>query len=246
MLDTIVKEEYKGVYMNLVRDKWTKEGIEEFQAYLKTLGNPDKEEWLKRVLQTSRPAVVINNPTMKKVANEICQGNYLEFLDLLTWDNYESSAIYGYLFSKIEDFDLWKKHLDFYSERIDSWANCDLLDAPYEGNEDRLLALSREYCKSDLTFRRRIGLLMHFYYLDSNIEAVFETLDTFTHDDEYYIIMMGGWLLSVCMRRQREKTLAYLPKSKAYYKIINKGIQKCRESTRISKEDKEFLLRYKK
>ncbi|MFA7076781.1 MAG: hypothetical protein WC152_08990, partial [Candidatus Izemoplasmatales bacterium] len=64
-------------------------------------------------------------------------------------------------------------------------------------------------------------------------------------DEEYYLIMMAGWLLCECIIRYQEKSLIYLEKYNINPKMINKGIQKCRESLRLSKETKDYLLKYK-
>jgi len=56
---------------------------------------------------------------------------------------------------------------------------------------------------------------------------------------------MAGWLLCECIIRYQEKSLIYLEKYNINPKMINKGIQKCRESLRLSKETKDYLLKYK-
>ena len=45
--------------------------------------------------------------------------------------------------------------------------------------------------------------------------------------------------------KNREQTLEYLKHHKLNDFTINKTISKCRDSYRVSKEDKEFLLKYK-
>ena len=44
----------------------------------------------------------------------------------------------------------------------------------------------------------------------------------------------------------RDKTLKYLEHNKLNKFTINKAISKCRDSFRISAQDKELLLKYKK
>jgi hypothetical protein len=59
--------------------------------------------------------------------------------------------------------------------------------------------------------------------------------------------MMAGWLLSECIIRYREQSLNFLNSEKDLnQKIVNKGIQKCRESRRMTEKDKEQLLPYKR
>lgn len=57
--------------------------------------------------------------------------------------------------------------------------------------------------------------------------------------------MMGGWLLSECIILHKEETLSFLRINVVNKKIQNKAIQKCRESNRLTKEQKEELLVYK-
>ena len=58
--------------------------------------------------------------------------------------------------------------------------------------------------------------------------------------------MMNAWLLCNLFIKRREKTISFLQNNKLNKFTINKGISKCRDSFRVSKEDKEYLLRFKK
>ena len=57
--------------------------------------------------------------------------------------------------------------------------------------------------------------------------------------------MAIAWLVCELMIYNRDKTLKYLEHNKLNKFTINKAISKCRDSYRVSKEDKEFILRYK-
>ena len=57
--------------------------------------------------------------------------------------------------------------------------------------------------------------------------------------------MAIAWLVCELMIYNREKTLKYLEYHNLNKFTINKAISKCRDSYRISKEDKELLLKYK-
>ena len=103
-----------------------------------------------------------------------------------------------------------------------------------------------EYIKSDKPFKRRIGLGILFNFInDDYIDRIFEILDRFQNEEEYYVNMMNAWLLCECYIKQRKRTLEYLNHNKLNKFTINKGIQKCRESRRVSLEEKEMLLKYK-
>lgn len=222
--------------------------IEEFQSYLKSLENKEKIERSKIITKTTLPVLGINNPTLKAIANDIYKNDFLNFLDLMIWDYYENTIINGYLINKIKDFNTFKHYLDIYSKKIDNWASCDVLKFNVKNNEESFFNLSLEYSQSNLPFVRRIGMyiLFDFIKIDNYINKIFHQLDTFTYEEHYYVNMMNAWLLCECFIKQRDLTLKYLNDHKLNTFTINKAIQKCRESYRVNKEDKELLLKYKK
>jgi len=222
--------------------------IEEFQSYLKSLENKEKIERSKIITKTTLPVLGINNPTLKAIANDIYKNDFLNFLDLMIWDYYENTIINGYLINKIKDFNTFKHYLDIYSKKVDNWASCDVLKFNVKNNEESFFNLSLEYSQSNLPFVRRIGMYILFDFIinDNYINKIFHQLDTFTYEEHYYVNMMNAWLLCECFIKQRDLTLKYLNNHKLNTFTINKAIQKCRESFRVSKEDKELLLKYKK
>lgn len=233
--------------MELIKDIWKKKDIKEFQEYLKTLGNLEKMEWSKNILQTSLPVLSISTPIIKDIAKKIGQGNFLEFLDYMLWEYYENTAINGFLICKIKDFDTMKKYLDIYSSKAENWATCDLLSFDIKGKEKEFFDITLEYIKSPKPFVRRIGMSILFNFINNEeyIDKIFELLDKFQDEKEYYVNMMNAWLFCECFIKQKEKTLKYLKHHKLNKDTINKGVQKCRDSQRVSDEDKEMLLKYK-
>ncbi len=233
--------------MELIKEKWSKSDISEFQEYLRTFENVDKLEWTKNILNTELPLLAIKTPDMKNIIKEIYKGNYLSFLDLMIWEYYENTAINGYLISKIKDFDTMKKYLDIYSAKADNWATCDLLSFNVKNNEEKFFNLVLEYIKSNKPFVRRIGMSILFNFIsnDDYIEKIFELLDGFKTEEHYYVNMMNAWLLCECFIKQRDKTIDYLCHNNLNKFTINKAVQKCRDSYRVSEYDKEMLLRYK-
>lgn len=233
--------------MELVKSTWNKNDILEFQNYLKTFENNTNREWSVNLLKTQLPVLCMKTPVIKDIVKQIYKGNYLEFLDLMIWEYYENTAINGFLITKIKDFKTMKKYLDVYSSRADNWATCDLLSFNIKENEQSFFDLAIEYSKNEKPFVRRIGMsiLFNFVSNDDYIDKIFEMLDDFEKEEHYYVNMMNAWLLSECFIKQRDKTLKYLKKNKLNKFTLNKGIQKCRESFRVSLEDKNMLLEYK-
>lgn len=233
--------------MNLVKENWTKQDGEEFIEYLETFKNSDKIEWSKNILNTNMPVLAIKTPVIKDIVKKIGNGNYNAFLDLELNKYYENSAINGFLISKIKDFNTMKSYLDKYMLKVDNWASCDLLSFNIKNYEKEFYNLSLEYTKSDKPFIRRLGLGILFKFIDNDkyINQIFAIMNGFYEEEHYYVNMMNAWLFCECFIKRRDETVNFLNNHKLNKFTINKGISKCRDSYRVSKEDKEMLLNYK-
>ena len=171
-------------------------------------------------------------------------------MDLKIFSNYESIAIYGKLISRIENFDLMVHYLSIYTDVMENWAHCDMLSFKIKAlNQKKFLALSEIYLSDQRLFVRRLGLMILFQMVkdESVLPLIFDRLKKLEQETEYYVVMMAGWLLSECIIRYRDLTLDFLNREKKLnHKIVNKGIQKCRESRRMTEEEKDQLLAYKR
>ncbi|MDD3341673.1 MAG: DNA alkylation repair protein [Bacilli bacterium] len=236
--------------MQLNKEIWMKEDIEKFQNYLESFRETDEKKikWSRNLLNTALPTLTIKTPVMKEIEKEIYKGNYLSFLDLMIWEYYENTAINGMLICRIKDFDSMKKYLDRYSDLADNWATCDLLTFKIKNNEQKYMDLIHQYIKSTKPFKRRIGIKVLFEFVDDEkyLPTIFSILDTFKEEENYYVNMINAWLLSDCFAKHRDKTIAYFENNNLNKFTTNKAISKCRDSRRISKEDKEMLLKYRR
>lgn len=234
--------------MELIKSQWNKNHISEFENFLLSLKREEKVNWTQNIIQTKQPVLAILSPTIKDIVRQILKGNFLSFLDLNIYSTYEANIINGYLICKIKDFDLQKNYLDNYLLHADCWACCDLLKFNIKNNEERYFNLAKEYISSKETFVRRTGVIILFNYIDNDeyISQIFKILNTFTFEQEYYVNMALAWLLCECFIKRRELTYDFLESHELSTFVINKAIQKCRDSYRVSHEDKENLLKYKK
>lgn len=233
--------------MNLIKENWSKKDGEEFIKYLESLGNPDKVEWSKNILNTQMNVLAIKTAVIKDIVKEISKGNFISFLDLELNNYFENTSINGTLITKIKDFNLMKKYLDKYISKIDNWASCDLLSFDVKGKEEEFFNLSLEYIKNDKPFIRRFGLSILFKLIDNDkyINKIFDIMNRFYKEEHYYVNMMNAWLFCECFVKRRNETVEYLKTHKLNKFTINKGISKCRDSFRVSKEDKDMLISYR-
>lgn len=236
--------------MELIKSHWNKSDIKQFQEYLKSLSKgEEKGKWEQRIINTSLPCLAVPAPEVKKISNEIAKGNFMEFIDLWPWENFTNTSIIGTLICKIKDFAILKKYLIKFANKVDNWAGCDLLKFGItENSKAQFFSLSQELVKSAKPFVRRIGMNILFNYIkdEQYLPKIFETLNSFETEKEYYVNMVNAWLVAECFAKQREKTLEFLKTNKLNKFTINKAISKCRDSYRVSNEDKEMLKQFRK
>ena len=91
----------------------------------------------------------------------------------------------------------------------------------------------------------RFGLviLLGYFVKKEKLSFIFETLDNFKHEG-YYAKMAAAWLLSVCFVKYPKETYAYAKNSKLDEWTFKKGIEKTKQSFRVSPEFKEKLNKF--
>lgn len=234
--------------MDLVKDNWTRQDIEEFQNWeFELKGDEHNCKWEQRIVNTGLECFARTSAKAKDVVRQIKKGNFYEFLDIIQIKTHFDSLVCGYLINGIKDFEIHEKYLDKFILSIDNWASVDTLKFD-KLDKDRIVELSRKYLKSNLTFSRRVGVKICFELVkqEKYLECIFEVLDGLKKETEYYVNMCGAWLLSECVTKYFEITDQYLKANNTNDFVLNKGIQKCRDSFRISQERKDYLLKYKK
>lgn len=234
--------------MELTKLNWSKKDGEDFIKYLESIKNEEKIAWTKNIINTNMDVLAIQSNAMKSIINGIKKGNYISFLDLDLDKYYEVININGSLIMYIKDFDIMKKYLDEYIKKIDNWASSDCLKFNVKDNEEKYYQLSLEYIKSSLPFGRRVGLSILFKLIENDqyLDKIFNIMNQFENETEYYVNMMNAWLFCECMVKRRNETLEFLKNHHLNKFTINKGISKCHDSYRITDADKEFLKKYRK
>ena len=231
--------------MELVKEKWSKKDTQEFDKYLYSIRKEDKIEFTKKIVNTSMITLGIPTPKLRAIAKEIIKGNYISFLDNMTNKYYETTIVCAILINKIDSIEEKEKYLK--KLKIDNWATVDILSFKIKGKEKDYINLSKKYIKSDKTFERRIGVRILFGYTDKeDVEEIFKIIDSLYDEEEYYVNMAVAWLMCELVIKNRDKTFEYLKNHNLNDFTINKTVSKCRDSFRVSKEDKDFLTKYRK
>lgn len=235
--------------MNLIKDNWIINDLNLFQEYLLSLKNKDDKKilWTKNIVNTNLPVLAIPSKNLKRFAKEIVKGNYMSFLDNNIITYHENTIINAYIINEIKDFNKQVYYLDIYSNYVDNWASCDTLKLKIKNCEDNYLLLAKDYLIKQECFKRRIGIIILFSLVNNEkyLKEIFKILDNLFYEKEYYVNMAAAWLMCECVIKHRDKTLKYLNNHHLNKFVINKTISKCRDSYRISKEDKKYLLKFK-
>lgn len=228
--------------MNLNKDKWLKEDIENFEKYLLKLEDKESISRSYKITKTNMNLLGIKSNILKNIAKEIFKGNYTSFLDYNLNNYYDELIINAYIINKIEDYDLKIKYLNEYIKNDLCWATCDVLKF---NNDKRYLELSKEYLKNKNNFIVRIGIIILFSFIKSDLEEVLNILKTIKSTD-YYVNMAYAWLLCDIYIIDNNKAIEYIENNEINNFVINKFISKCNDSYRLTKEEKEKIKKFRK
>lgn len=185
-------------------------------------------------------------PKLRSIAKEIAKTSAKQYLELEDIYYYEEKVIQGLLIGitklSIEDT---KKYLKKFIPKIDSWAVCDIVCSSLKitnNEQEEMWEFLEKYINSEKEFEIRFALVMYLdYFINENyIDKVINNIKKI-NSDKYYVQMAIAWLVSVGYVYFPEKTYNLLEKRIFCKFIQNKSISKCRESFRVSKEDKEKL-----
>ena len=231
--------------MELIKELWNEKDIQEFNRYIEGIKQEEKIDFTKRIVNTKMEVLGIPIPKLREISKQIAKGNYLSYLDLNNNKYYDNTIINVCLINLIKDFETKRHYLN--GLYIDNWSTCDTLTFKVKGQEEKYWKLSQEYLKSKDLYKRRLGIRILFSYKNNieYIDKVFKVIDNFYDEEEYYVNMAIAWLVCELMIYNRDKTLTYLEHHNLNKFTINKAISKCRDSYRVSKEDKKLLLKYK-
>lgn len=236
--------------MELVKEHWQEKHKKEFQNYLKSLSKgKEKSDWEQRIVNTKLPCLAVSSVDVDKIVSKISKGNFLSFINLWIWEYHSNTLINGKLICKIKDFNTLKQYLIRYAKQADNWSTIDCLKFKFtKENENDFMKFSTELLRYNETFARRLGVIIMLKLCNNEkfIDEILNNIKILYLEEEYYVNMATAWLLAELFIKSRDKTLNFLKSEKLNTFTLNKMISKCRDSFRVSREDKHMLLQFKK
>lgn len=190
-------------------------------------------------------------PELRKMAKEIANNDYEEFLANAENQYYEELLLQGLVigYAKISIEEIFK-YLKIFVPKINNWAVCDTTCSNLKITKrymKEMWEFLEQYINSKNEYEIRFALVMYlnYYLIDEYIDKILQKIDKI-ENKEYYVQMAIAWLISFAYIKQKEKTEKYLLKNNLDKFTQNKSIQKICESYRVSNKDKEKLKKLKR
>lgn len=224
---------------------WTKLDYQNFLSYLNDQQDLKYRDFHKSLLNADVNLIGIRTPKLKKIAKEISLGNYDNFIKLNTHKYYEETIIHALVISNLKDINIVINYIDNFLNYIDNWATCDILCGSLKivnKNKEIFFNYIKNKIKNPNPWIKRFCFVLLLDYLleDKYIKEIFNLTNKYNTKD-YYVNMAIAWLISIAYIKNKNATINYLKNNKLDNFTHNKAIQKIRESTRITLEDKELI-----
>jgi 3-methyladenine DNA glycosylase AlkD len=218
---------------------------------LKRLADNDYKTFNTRIIPTQQTTLGVRVPQLRKIAKRIVKENPIEFVRSDKQNIFELIMLEGMVLSYMDrPFNELLPFTEKFLHKVDNWAQIDSTVCNYKNianEKDTVLVVVKRWLSSEHEFVVRAGLviLLAHYVEKENLSMIFEFAQSVKHNG-YYVHMGNAWLISVCMAKYPEETLAFFRNNTLDAKTHNKAIQKSRESFRVAKEYKTLLLGLKK
>lgn len=219
---------------------------------LEEAADPTYRDFSKSLLpQTGGEILGVRIPVLRQIAKDLAKQDYTAFLQSAQGETlFELEMLRGLVIAYApctakERMEL----LRAFVPTISNWSVCDSVAATLK-DARKYPTVYWEFLHACLfragEYEVRFGvvMLMDHFLTKEYIHQVLECLEQVRHPG-YYVKMGVAWALSFCYIQFPAETRSLLDRRVLDPWVQNKAIQKCRESYRVTPEDKQMLLAYK-
>ena len=209
------------------------------------------QEFQKKLIPNCDKILGVRSPELRKLAKEICKGDWRTFLAENDREYYENDLLQGFVTAQAKmDYEERLERIRAFVPRINNWAVCDgfctsLKDT--KKHKEEMWDFLQDYLKSEEPYEIRFGVVMLLcYYVETEyLTQAFAAFDAISHE-EYYVRMAVAWAVSIYYIHYPEETDKYLRNNKLDDWTSNKALQKIVESYRIDEETKQRIRSMKR
>lgn len=229
---------------------WNKTSYKKYLDVLKSYRDETFAKFQKRIVNTEMPVWGVKSPFMQEASKDIIKSDRLAFLKVTQYESFEETNVNGLVIASFKEEDILIPLLEEFATHIDNWAVCDCVMTrikAFRKLTPKAEAFIYKMLNSDKPFEVRFGLLNMFKYMkdEKYLKTVFDYCNKIQLD-HYYVKMAKAWLIAERYVTFPKQTLEFIKDNKFDKFTQNKAIQKIRESFRISQQDKDMLLAFKK
>ncbi len=206
-----------------------------------------------KIINSQQKIISVSTKDVRDIAKFVSKNDYSNFLEQAKLKNkddefYEETLVQGLVIANSSDLNFMKNNFAWWILKIDNWATCDTVVSTIKNKivSKETFDYFYDLCFSDKEFVARFGIvnmLAHFVseeYIDKILEMCL-----LVKNESFYVQMALAWLLSVTFVKFKDKTYDLLKKRALPKFVQNKAISKCRDSFRVSKEDKDNLVKFR-
>lgn len=222
--------------------------VESYRKFLFSNQDIAYKKFHSKLVETKYEIIGIRTGILRNIAKDISKTCYKEFLKNQDFKYYEEVNIYGFVLALVKE-ELFNKYFWNYIAFIDNWATCDSFCSSLKGfkkNKEKFYPLVLNLLEHDKEYYLRAGLvilLMH-YVCEEYLVDIFNIICKIK-SDKYYVNMAIAWLICECFTKYSDETIKFLDNTCLDKFVINKAISKIRDSYRVSKENKQLVLKYR-
>lgn len=224
--------------------------LNEVKRRLTELSTIKIQNFSKKLIPNSLPILGCKVPDVRKLAKEICKGDYQIFLKEYDASSYELQLCYGLVIANAKmSFEERKVYIQEFVKTIQDWAVCDCFVGSLnftKKNMQETLDFIKVYQSSKEEFEVRFlaVMLMSYYITPEFVLEACQIIPTL-YIEKYYAKMGVAWFIATLMVSY-PKEAYHLLDTLEDSTTRNLAIRKIRESFRVSEIDKTRVLAYKK
>lgn len=203
-----------------------------------------------KLTPTRYKMIGVRLPKLREIAKNIAK-DYEESLENKEFTYFEEVFLFGLTICYIKaDIATKLRYFEEYLNFADNWAHIDSVVMTMKFKKDELNILkekAKEYALSNKEYVSRAGVLfiMKHFLSENDIKESIEILEK-ADTSKYYVSMAVAWCLCEAVIKAPIIAVEFLKKGNIDDATLNRAIDKCRDSFRISNDLKQELKGMKK